>query len=332
MSLTEARSSLTSAPSTVRFVDSDIRSPYYYERFVNGATLVPRNLCFVKPESNPNSPAVISDPEANREAKKPWKGIQLKGVVDDNYIYATLLSKHLIPFGYEKLHMVALPAGMSNDGKLRMLEHEDDFARHGHFRSWDWFKTTAKKWDELKQATTTQSFTEQLNYRNKIISQEPQKISKVIYNASGTHLSACVFTANNQLEVYGRRVQGFVVDHKNYYDDSQSLQEAHYLCALLNSPSTDVAIKTYQTRGIFKGERDIHRTPFEACAIPPFDSTNADHLELARLSQEAHTVITALKESGGLSGSVYRIRDQARAAVADQLTAIDIIARRVLGL
>jgi len=331
INLEHALPMLTSKVETVKFVDSDVRSPYYYDRFQQGATLVPRNLCFVKPEGNASSPAVITDPEADKEAKKPYKGIKLRGVVENDYVYATLLSKHLVPFGYEKLHMVALPAQLGDDGTLRILKTEGDFAEKGHFGSWDWFAKAAAQWNALKKESTHLSFTDQLNYRNKITMQNPSGI-KVFYNSSGTHISACVIDILHvDMDVHKRRTKGFIADYKTYSCQVDSLEEAHYLCALLNAPSVDTAIKVYQTRGIYKGERDISRTPLEACAIPQFDPTNADHCELARLSQEAHARIETLKQMG-LKGDVYRIRAAARKEAQEEITAIDILARRVIGL
>ena len=49
-----------------------------------------------------------------------------------------------------------------------------------------------------------------------------------------------------------------------------------------------------------------------APAIPPFDPANPDHVELARISQKAHSIIANTQ----LTGSVYKARDMARAAVA----------------
>jgi hypothetical protein len=332
MSLDDARPYLTHQPTTVRFVDSEVRGRYYYERFEQGATLVPRNLCFVKPEGNPNSPAVITDPDADKEAKVPYKGISLSGVVDDDYLYATLLSKHLIPFGYEKLHLVALPARLGEDGHPVMLTGEGDFAEHGHFASWDWFSQAEAKWSSLKKSTSKMSLSDRYDYQRFLSKQAPSLPFKVIYNKSGTHLSASVFATESLSTVHQRSVQGILVDFTTYFYDATNETEAHYLCAFLNAPSVDKAIKAYQTRGIFKGERDITRLPFEACEIPPFDPSDEIHLALAQLSQDAHEAIRMLKLGGGLKGSVYAIRKQARAAVAAQLAAIDALAKRVLGL
>ena len=151
----------------------------------------------------------------------------------------------------------------------------------------------------------------------------------MLYNKNGTHLSSCVMnTHGSPPEVYGYSTQGFIADNKTYYYETADGDEAHFLCALLNAPCVDEAIKIFQTRGIYKGERDITRTPFEACAIAPFDAGDPDHRELARLSREAHAVIAAARPEGG----VVQARRLAREAVAGQIDAIDIIARRVLGL
>jgi hypothetical protein len=130
-----------------------------------------------------------------------------------------------------------------------------------------------------------------------------------------------------------RITQGLIADHKTYFHGTQTASEAHYLCALLNATNVDKAIKAYQSRGKgIVGERDISRTPFEACAIPPFDADNPQHQALAALSQSAHEAVAAFKTSGGLSGGVVAIRRQARAITATQIAEIDVIAREILGL
>src|SRR5690242_14391524 len=88
-------------------------------------------------------------------------------------------------------------------------------------------------------------------------------------------------------------------------------------------------IKDYQPRGKgIVGQRHIQRTPFEACAIPQFNPEDPDHRELARLSQKAHTVVARQMTAQ----RVVKARRSARAAVAAHIDAIDVIARRVLGL
>ena len=120
------------------------------------------------------------------------------------------------------------------------------------------------------------------------------------------------------------------MDHKIYWCRCvDEIEEAHYLAAILNAPSVDIAIKAYQTRGIYVGPRDIDRRPFEVCPIPAFDASDPDHQRLAELSRQAHETVAALDLS---AGGVVAARKKAREAARGHLDAIDAIARRMLDL
>lgn len=128
--------------------------------------------------------------------------------------------------------------------------------------------------------------------------------------------------------VNGSEPKAFVVDHKTYWYQCDTIEEAHYLVALLNAPSVDAAIKAHQTRGLF-GARDIHRRPFEMCAIPPFDAHSADHQQLAALSIEAHRLVATLDLA---QLRVVAARKQARLAAQSQIEQIDAITRKLSGV
>ena len=332
--LVEAEPFLKVGETVTNFVDPKIRSIYYYELFAQGASLVPRNLCFVRPAGLPNVPIVETDPELDRDAKPPWKGVKLEGRASAPYIYATLLSKHLLPFGYQKLNMVALPARQNEAGKLEMLEGVLAFAVTGHIQDFNtWFDRTNKIWEERKKSTTANTLPEWFNYRNKLTAQNVNDRIRVIYGGSGTNIASCVLETDfDDLRVYRRRVSGFVVDTKTYFYSPDTYEEAHYLCAILNSPHVNNSIKSHQSEGLW-GARDIHRTPFEACAIPIFERDNPDHQELAQLSILAHSKIEEMKgmeENQLLNGGPGRARNAAREIAADELVSIDQITRRLL--
>lgn len=337
LSLLEAEPMLTAGDTVTNFVDPKIRCIYYYELFAQGASLVPRNLCFVRLTGVPSSPVVETDPELDKDAKAPWKGIRLQGEVSSAYLYATLLSKHLLPFGWQKLNLAALPAKLNEAGKLEMREGLFAFAYDGtpmSLRSYQqWFEKTDKLWEERKKSTVTESLPEWLNYRNKLTAQNVNDRFRVIYGGSGTNIASSVLDVDtDNLRVHGRRVSGFVVDTTCYYLSTETETEAHFLCAILNSQPVDEQIKAHQPEGSW-GARHIHRTPFEACAIPIFEADNPDHLELARLSIAAHEKIEEMKgleENQLLNGGPGRARNKAREIVADELEAIDGIARRLL--
>ncbi|MCY4466786.1 MAG: N-6 DNA methylase [Chloroflexi bacterium] len=332
--LAEAEPLLSVGETVTSFVDPKIRSIYYYELFSQGASLVPRNLCFVRPAGAPHFPIVETDPELNKDAKLPWKGFKLEGRASSPYIYATLLSKHLLPFGYQKLNMVALPARLNDEGKLEMLHDVLAFAVKGHIEDFtSWFDIMNKTWEEHRNSTTTASWPNWLNYRGKLTRQSVRDQYRVIYGGSGTNIASCVLDIDaDNLRVYRRRVRGFVVDTKTYYLSTETLQEAHYLSAILNSPTVNESIKAHQSQGLW-GHRDIHRTPFEACAIPIYEKDTPDHQELARLSMQAHERIEEMKgmdENQLLNGGPGRARGRAREILADKIAVIDGIVARLL--
>ena len=332
--LLEAKPLLTTDETVTNFVDPEIACIYYYELFAEGASLVPRNLCFVRLTGVPSSPVVETDPDLDKGAKPPWKGIRLEGTVSSKYLYATLLSKHLLPFGWQQLNLVALPAKLNEEGKITMLQGVLEYAVDANMRSYQqWFEITEQIWEERKKSGMT--LQDRYDYHKMLTRQNVKDGYRVIYGASGSNLACCVLNVStNDLRVYGRRVQGIVVDYTNFFCAADTKHEAHYLCAVLNSPFVNDEIKAHQPKGLW-GARHIQRTPFEACAIPIFEADNPDHLELARLSVAAHEKIDEMKgmeENRLLNGGPGRARNAAREIVADELAAIDAIARRIIAV
>ena len=330
--LAEAEPLLTVEETVTNFVDPEIRSVYYYELFVQGASLVPRNLCFVRPAGLPSTPIVETDPELDKDAKAPWKGFKMEGRASAPYVYATLLSKHLLPFGYQKLNMVALPAKLNDEDKLEMLQGVLTFAANAtpiDYRTW--FEPIENLWEERRKSDML--LIERYDYHKLLTRQNVKDRFRVIYGASGTNLACCVLETDfEDFRVYRRRVSGFVVDTTCYFFTSQTKVESHYLCAILNSPYVNQQIEAHQPEGSW-GARHIHRTPFEACAIPIFNEGDPDHQELARLSMLAHNKIEEMKgleENRLLNGGPGRARNAAREIVAEELAAIDTIARRII--
>ncbi len=331
MPLAEADPLLSVEESVTNFVDPKIRSIYYHELFAQGASLVPRNLCFVR---HLGSQVVETDPELDKDAKVPWKGISLRAAVHNPYMYATLLSKHLLPFGYQKLNLVALPAKINDDGKLVMLLDFLAFAADGNHTSFSrWFEKTEKIWSERKKSKVKETLPDWFNYRNKLTTQNVRDNFRVIYNSSGSNLASCVLDINtSKLRVDRRSVRGMVVDTTCYHFSAETSTEAHYLCALLNSPTVNELIKRYQPEGSW-GARHIHLLPFEASAIPIFEEDDPDHQELARLSIQAHNIIEehkSMEDNKLLNGGPGKSRNTARDIVAAEIEAIDEIARRII--
>ncbi len=74
-------------------------SNFYKKHFKQGATIVPRNFYFIKVESeippdwNDRIISIVSHPENDKDAKKPWKGLHIKGQVNTSYLFLHRYSK-----------------------------------------------------------------------------------------------------------------------------------------------------------------------------------------------------------------------------------------------
>jgi len=88
----------------------------------------------------------------------------------------------------------------------------------------------------------------------------------------------------------------FVAKNKN---------EAHYLCALVNSDVMDNYIRSFSSGGRGFGAPSIMKN----IAIPEFDSSNDLHMHLSRMSQDAHAQVAKGKDIGPIE---KRINDLTR--------------------
>lgn len=346
--LAHARVALSHMAGTTSFTATDeIASLYYHPRVINGATLYPRTLTFVtaaqpglKPSELATSTIVRTDPDAATEAKEPWKQLALEGHVDGDFLYATLVSKNLVPFGVRRFNLAALPIRIGLPSQVADLPGEERVERFlpmsidemrdsiQYARSADgWFAPAEKLWSKYRKSVGM-SLWDRFNYQQGVTQQPAVPCQLVVYNASGSNIAATLLDTTALPNINHTRPHGFVLDHTAYWYRCATPDEGHYLAALLNAPSVDAAIKAHQTRGMF-GARHIHRRPFEVCPIPQFDARNPDHLQLAALSRQAHDAVAALDLA---EGGVVAARKRARAAVAAQLAEMDAITRRLLRL
>lgn len=314
------------------------KSPYF-EQVMQGATIVPRCLWFVRPYADAyvidnERPYLHTDPKIEPHAKKPWKGIKIEGKAEAEFLFATLLSDDMLPFGWRHLSLVVLPLVIA---ERRLIDSTQAF-RTAKTGLMDWLRKADEIWKRHRKSR--EDLLDYLNWQGKLTAQRPTGVFKLLYNTSGTHLCACVVDARDvsDWQVYQLPVKGFVADTKTYWLELQRAGEAHYLCAVLNAPAVDQAIKPFQPKGAFgarkgKGERDIHRRPFEVLGIPRFNPKNKRHQALARLSQRCHrkvAKIVASADADWLSQRIGQLRQLVREALMPELEEIDRIVARLL--
>jgi hypothetical protein len=251
--------------------------------------------------------------------------------MEAEFLFATLLSDDMLPFGWRQLSLVVLPLSGSK------LLSADDAIRQGKAGLADWLRKAEREWKQrAKTSQRIRSIYERLNYDGKLTAQSPTGVYKLVYKSRGTHLYACVVDTRDVSgwQVYGLPVQGFIVDHACYWLETNSEDEAHYLCAVLNAPCVDDAIKPFQTKGLL-GERNIHRAPFEVLPIPLFSRRDERHQRLAELSRVCHEKVAqfvAGADGKTLTQPIGRLRQQVREMLSNELSQINHLVTELLGL
>ena len=266
---------------------------YYHKKFAKGADIIPRSFWFmtIKNDSmlgfNPESPLVES--EYNKYAKFPWSEVKITGNIDKQFLFNTILSTDIVPFGCMKRHLVFLPIFV--DKTVKIINNSNELGLE-YSNTKNMVQEIEKMWikhnkEKSKQITAY----EWVNYRNKLTLQNPFSEFKVLYVASATYLTCFVVKPKESFSFnIGDKkfnTSGFFADSTILYYDTDSEDEAFYLSSILNSTTLDKMIKPLQSAGSF-GPRHIMKIPL-TFPIPKFDINNIDHVKLVKLGILCHS-------------------------------------------
>jgi hypothetical protein len=118
------------------------------------------------------------------------------------------------------------------------------------------------------------TLTQQIDHMRKLSRQLAAPGPKVAYTKAGTRLSAAVVEDPS-----------VIADHKAYWAPIRSLEEARYLCAIINSDTVLQRVIPMQSRG-WRDPRDFDNLVWEL-SIPEFDGSLDLHRKLAAAGAEA---------------------------------------------
>lgn len=332
MQLDNAKDFLKFEKSEFTPVIRKVKGGYYYDLFKRGAEITPRNFWFIDIKSNkflsynPMKPYVVSS--ENKDAKKPWNEIKVEGNIEREFFFNTVLGPDLIPFGIMKRRLIVLPVKI-NQNEVKMLNSNSpeiqqfDFAKYLANIEALW-KTNAT--DKLKK----KPIYEQVNYNDNLIQQQPQSKYKVIYAANGANMTCAVIESKadyvTNVDDSKFMTNTFFADMAMYYYNTESEDEAFYLCSILNSNTVNEFIKPLQSRGDF-GARNIHKAPL-IFDIPQFDKKNSSHIRLAKIGKAAQDDVMKIIHTLDLK-SIGKIRSVIREKISDKLNEVDILLKNI---
>jgi hypothetical protein len=268
--------SLTSTEGQVTAMTGTETASPYREKFRQGAILVPRMLVLVtEPAATPlGVPKGRTAVQSRRTSldKPPWRDLPLhEGVVESMFVRPAYLGESIAPFRVLAADHAVIPYDGTRllNGTDERLDRYPGLAR--------WWKGAEAIWNG-NRSSDRRTLADQLDYIGQLRAQFPIAPIRVVYTKAGTHLAAAVVE-----DGVG------VIDHKLYWAPTTSLDEAHYLVALLNTPALGDLIRPFQSVGAF-GPRDFDKYVWQA-PIPTFDADNDLHLRIAKLGAQAARVI-----------------------------------------
>ena len=302
-----------------------LSSPYL-EVAYQGVDMRPRAFCIVEPSPQAavldrERPFVRSSVAAVEAAKAQWQDVSISGRVEAKYLYATSLSVE--PYRLGDLRLAALPVTLAAGGMFDVLRQEQVLAR-GDAGMAGWIADCEREFAAKLEAAERERFgtvVDYINTQGKLAAHTP-KAHRVVWGKGGANVRAVVVPDDID-EVLGLPVGGFVVDLNQYFVTCETPDEAHYLCAVLNTDRVNDAIKAVQTLGQ-QGPRDIHRRPLEEVPIPRYDAEDPRHTELADVSREAHAVAPGVQASSARARQHYLHEIGEPVVRAEALTALVI--------
>jgi SAM-dependent methyltransferase len=251
------------------------RSSPYAKRFSQGATVVPRFLFVVEPDTTgplgtgAGRRAVRSLRAANE--KTPWKALlTLHGIVEEQFIRPLYVGNSILPFRCLQPAEAIIPW----DGE-QLLPGDDELL--------DWYPGLAEWWHTAEGAwhgnrsSERLSLLEQLDYRGKLSQQLPAPRYRVVYSASGMYLAAAVVSDPTA-----------VIEHRLYWGSAENLNEARFLTAILNSNTLTMAVRPLQARGEHN-PRHFDKYVFQL-PIPLYDAHDVAHRWLVELAERSKQV------------------------------------------
>lgn len=313
-------------------IEYSSKESFYISKFMQGATIVPRNLYFIEltqtepDDYNDRILHVQTDREIKKDAKEPWKEIELKMSINSQFLFRTALSKNIIPFALINPALVHLPV-IIDENLHPVLLNWKEIRTKGFIESSKWFKEVEEQWDKYKTEKSKDiTYLQWLNWQNKLTDQTLYKKYLVLYTASAKDANATI--------VERKKVDlPFITESKTYWYATNNLEEAEYLVAFLNSDFANLTIKDFQSTGLF-GHRDIHKKILEL-PLPQFDFSNTTHQRISTVSKacinKVEKFISNMADSDKIQGiKLGNTRLAIRELLKEELKEIDFLLKKLI--
>jgi len=210
----------------------------------------------------------------------PWKDLPtLTGTVEQQFVWPVVYGENILPFRLTTPASCVVP--ITRDGAL-LRPPDEAIDRWPGLASWT--RAVEEVWLSHRGSSTI-SWPRQMDHMRKLTSQVPAASSRVVYAASGQHVSAAVLTDPHAL-----------IEHSAYWAAVSSHDEASYLVGVMGAPSLTDLVRPYMAYG--KDERHVDKSIWRL-PIPVYDPDDLDHVRIVGLSNRLASEIASLELRSG---------------------------------
>ncbi len=293
----------------------------YAERARNGATIFPRPLFFVHVSESATAIAagiVSVSPRRSPQEKSPWKDLALEELADthieERHVWRVHLGATVVPYVLLEPRQVVLPARRGAGSVAQSTSGDSicgvDASSLDHRMRSRW-RAISELWEAHKGANNRLDLLQHLDYMRKLSSQLGSTADTRLLYAKSGRPTAAVLTDPDLL-----------VENSLYSVACDTVPEADFLAAVINSRTLENAVQRFMPKGQF-GARDLHRHLWRL-PIPGYDATDDLHAELASLGGRAaveagarHDELRAARQAAGKPTSVTVVRRELRTWLHD---------------
>ena len=281
--------------SNVRRVDKGIPdtstgflSPYAdFTR--RGADIYPRVLFFVNEMPNPATVHVggtaTTAPRRGTYDRQPWKSLDLTNLhgntIEEDHLFDVYLGETVVPYGTLETLKAVLPVkvGAANLSKDPNSQHGVDASSMGRRMQQRWSQIN-RVWEANKSATNRFSLLSQLDHFGKLSSQfdwrngPKDRPFRIVYATAGVPTAALLGD------------DSAIVESKLYWVSCETVDEAAYLLAIINSDALASAVNRFTTPNWAGNTRDLHKHLWRL-PIPEYDASDSTHVAMSDAGRQA---------------------------------------------
>lgn len=268
----------------------------YRARFRQGASLSPRRFFLVEPEptsrlgSNREAPRVRG--RVSSLDKFPWAEVEApRGPVERRFLRDVVLGETIAPFRM----LAPVSAVIPLDGGT-VLDAATATDRGYRFLA-GWLRDAERKWathaNKDADGVARMTLRQQVDHMRKLSNQATIAPIRVVQSKAGNRLSVARLVASDA-----------IIDTKAYWAPARSIEEAGYLCALLNSAAVLAKIVDLQPHGEAT-PRDFDNLVW-TLPIPEYDPAEALHRDLAAAAERAEQVAASVPLIEGAHFTAHR--------------------------